>query len=158
MRLKGYNGIGMINNTSGLTFYLYLLLAYIFCSSLVLGDEVYCPSTVSVKQQIEKPPTKWQVTYKDVKHNLSGITFYDGPPEMNAVIFYNYKTESIFEGQIVWTFNKPYPSGIWLSCNYYSTNILLSRKLTENITECRVTYFSNILISGSNAIKNIECE
>lgn len=139
--------------------YLSSIIFSFLLSSNVFASELYCPKSISVRQNIDNPPTGWKVSYENTKYDLSRITFFDGPPEENASLVYDKTAESGEELHAEWHFNDINPQrGIWITCNYESTNVVLSKLLPPSVKECKVTYYKDIFTSGSNVIKETKCK
>lgn len=139
--------------------YLYSIIFSFLLSSNVFASELYCPKSISVKQIINNLPQGWKVTYGNENFNLARITFFDGPPEDNASLVYDHISESGDEIQAEWHFKKSNPDrSIWITCNYESTNVVLSKLLPPSVKECKVTYYKDIFTSGSNVIKETKCK
>ena len=121
-----------------------------------LGQENYCPKSISVKEIIDKAPDGWTVAQdKQAKNVLAAITFYDGPPEQEASLVYDkwIKHNSSAEG--IWQFDPS--SSIWISCRYASTSIVLQKQLPAKTSECTVTYDPKTTIDGDPEIQKIAC-
>lgn len=94
----------------------------------------------------------------DTPHNLSGITFFDGPPTDKASLVYDRITHGKTEQVATWTFAAQKDRPIWLVCSYAGTSIQLAKTLPTTITVCTVTYNPQETISGQPVIKKIACK
>jgi len=123
-----------------------------------LGQENYCPKSISVKETIEKVPDGWTAGQdKAPKNLLAGITFYDGPPEQEASLVYDSWTKRNGLAYGVWHFTPNASPGVWLSCRYSATSVVLNKKLPAGISECTVTYDPKVTIDGYPEIQKIAC-
>ncbi|HTD21950.1 MAG TPA: STY0301 family protein [Terriglobales bacterium] len=136
----------------------FILASLIFVSPrLVSAQEGYCPASISVKQTIEKTPEGWTAGQDKTPHNLSGITFYDGPPEQEASLAYDSWTKRNGLAYGVWHFTANSSPGTWLSCHYSSTSVVLSKGLPASTSECTVTYNPKVSVDGLPEVQKIAC-
>jgi hypothetical protein len=129
--------------------------------SLLVGwaaGDVGCPATISARQQLATPVAGWTATEDDTPHNLSGITFYDGPPSEKASLVYDRITHGKTEQVATWTFAARKDRPIWLACSYARTSIELAKTLPTSITMCTVTYDTQQTIDGMPVVKKIACK
>jgi hypothetical protein len=119
--------------------------------------EVHCPDSVAVKQSLETTPDGWTASHSEAVARLSGITFFDGPPEEKASLVYDSWVKRGGLAYGVWRFPAKGSRSIWLSCSYASTNIVLSKPLAAGVTECTVTYSRNVQVAGMPEVKKIDC-
>lgn len=136
---------------------LILVSLVIVLSGLAKAQEGYCPATISVKQTIEKTPDGWTAGEDKTPHNLSGITFFDGPPEQEASLVYDNMTKRGGLEYGVWHFTPNSSPGSWLSCRYSSTSVTLSKRLPAATSECTVTYNPKETVDGLPAVQKISC-
>jgi len=121
------------------------------------AQETYCPENISVEQTVARVPQGWTVGQDDAASMLSGITFYSGPPEEKASLVYDQWTKRNGLAYGVWHFQPKSSHGIWLSCRYSSTRVVLAKQLPAETSECTVTYDPKVMISGSPEIRKIDC-
>ena len=122
------------------------------------ADSVSCPATISASQKLATPVAGWTATESDLPHNLSALTFYDGPPSDNASLVYDRITHGKTEQIATWTFAAQKERPIWLACSYAGTSIQLTKTLPSTITTCVVTYNPQETIDGYPVIKKIACK
>jgi hypothetical protein len=122
------------------------------------ADAIDCPVAISARQQLGTPVAGWTAIEDDTPHNLSGITFYDGPPSEKASLVYDHITHGKTEQLATWTFAAQRDRPIWLACSYAGTSIQLTKALPATITTCAVTYDPQQTIDGQPAIKKISCK
>jgi hypothetical protein len=139
---------------------LFLVLIFVALVSAFgsAADTVSCPATISARQQLATPVTGWTAMEDDTPHNLSGITFYDGPPAEKASLVYDRITHGKTEQVATWTFAAQKERPIWLACSYAGTSIQLTKTLPATITMCAVTYDPQQTIGGMPVIKKLSCK
>jgi hypothetical protein len=108
-------------------------------------------------------PTGWTVGRADVPTNLAGVTFYSGPPEERASLIYDSRVTRSGLLYATWKFAGAVSGAkdahaIWLSCNYMSTNVVLSRSIAAEIRECTVTYDPKATVAGMAGVRGIVCK
>jgi hypothetical protein len=119
--------------------------------------DTYCPNSIAVKQSIEEVPEGWKAVEGGARLQLSGITFFSGPPQEKASLAYDswVKRKGLAYG--VWHFEPKSGRRIWLSCSYANTSVVLTKPMPAETSECRVTYDPNALVGGLPKIKGIAC-
>jgi len=130
----------------------------LFVSFGVAADTIKCPATISARQQLSSQIPGWTTMEDDTPHNLSGITFFDGPPADKASLVYDRITHGKTEQVATWTFAAQKERPIWLACSYARTSIELTKALPATITTCTVTYDPQQTIDGMPLIKKIACK
>jgi len=120
------------------------------------AQELSCPESISVKQNIEKIPEGWSARPGDSPNLLEGVTFFSGPPEEQASLAYDNWTRRKGLAYAGWHFPKSMPR-IWLSCRYSSTSLVLARQLAAETSQCTVTYDPTVQVAGSPSIRKIDC-
>jgi hypothetical protein len=119
--------------------------------------DTYCPESIAVKESVEKVPEGWKAAQGDAPVQLSGVTFFSGPPEEKASLVYDswIKRHGLAYG--VWHFQPKSGPPIWMSCSYANTSVVLTKPMPAETSECRVTYDPNVLVGGLPEIKGIAC-
>jgi hypothetical protein len=133
------------------------------CGGVVEAQSLTCPASIVTKQEAQSAPTGWTVGRADVPTNLAGITFYSGPPEERASLIYDSRVTRGGLLYATWKFAGAASGGkdapaIWLSCNYMSTNVVMSRRIAAGIRECTVTYDPKATVAGMPAVRGIVCK
>jgi hypothetical protein len=124
----------------------------------VRGQVVACPATISTKQDVQGVPAGWAVGRGDVPENLAGVTFYSGPPEERASLVYDSSVTRVGLVHATWRFAPKRTEVMWLSCNYAATNVILSRRIAMETTECTVVYDPKVTVAGLPEIRKIVCK
>ncbi|HVO86967.1 MAG TPA: STY0301 family protein [Casimicrobiaceae bacterium] len=122
------------------------------------SQEPVCPETVNVQQVPLAPPAGWKASLSDARHRLETVTFFNGPPEEQALLVYDRWTRGKTTSVATWTLPRD-ARGYWIRCSYSATRVALSRKLAPAVSKCEVTYdqqSSNAV--GLPAILRIVCE
>jgi len=126
-------------------------------TSTCLAQDKYCPQSISVDQKIENAPSGWAASDDHSASSLAALTFFSGPPSEDASLKYDRWTVRNGLAYATWKFEPDSPGGIWLTCRYSSTRVVLTKKLPQNISECTVTYDPKVQVSGSPEIRKIAC-
>jgi hypothetical protein len=135
-----------------------LALLSFACPRIALAQETYCPQTISVDQKIDKVPGGWAASPdRSATTMLAGVTFFSGPPAQNASLKYDRWTERNGLAYALWRFQPKSSDGIWLSCRYSSTSMVLTKQLPAGTSECTVIYDPKVQISGLPEIRKITC-
>ncbi|HLJ90501.1 MAG TPA: STY0301 family protein [Candidatus Angelobacter sp.] len=118
------------------------------------AQNLYCPATISVNQQMEQVPAGWKASNENMPHRLAYITFYDGPPEQRASLTSDSANKS---GTMeTWRFQTN-SEGTWIACSYASTDVVLAQSLPEGTSECSISYNARVFIDGHREIKSVSC-
>jgi hypothetical protein len=120
------------------------------------AEEVRCPETIAVKQNLAKPEPGWKESLSDMPNRLAGVTFFDGPPEEKASLVYD--AESLVKGKRITRWHFGPQSQIWLSCRYVDSSVVLSRALMKGTSECQVTYDPSVTTAGLPLVEKTECK
>jgi hypothetical protein len=133
----------------------FVTLLVLLCPTIGWGQDSFCPQSISVKQTIDKVPGGWTAAQGKQPNNLSGITFYDGPPEQEASLAYDQwiRTGSIAIAK--WQFEPS--SSIWIACHYSATSIVLQKQLPPKTSKCTVIYDTKVTVDGNPEIQKITC-
>jgi hypothetical protein len=124
------------------------------CSAV---DNALCPDMIRVEQRAISPSPEWSITYNPAPHQLEMVTFLSGPPQENASLVYDEKSEVKGGWVGTWKFPRD-PRGYWIRCSYEGTRAELSRRLPDSVSVCRVIYTEGMYFpSGLPVIKKIEC-
>ncbi len=125
--------------------------------SPVFAAGLLCPKTISVKQKITPVPS-WEAFPETLPYQLKSVSFFEGHPK-NRVALVNDNSE-IVDGKneiATWNFISS-TKGYWVECIYDQTNIALTKRLVESVSQCRVTYERNATISGVQLIREVACK
>ena len=131
------------------------LIASPALGSTITGDAI-CPRTIAVTQTPGAPPAGFEAVVSDRPVRLAGLTIFDGPPkELGSLEPDNGDSGQPFS---VWTLSVDKKRGLWVSCVYSGTTIVLQHRLPDTITSCRVTYDQNSHLDGYDEIKTMTCK
>ena len=121
----------------------------------ISGDAI-CPRTIAVTQTAMQTPAGFEAVKSDQPVTLAALTIFDGPPKDLASL----EPDNGDSGQSfsVWTLSADKQRGLWVSCIYSGTTIVLQRRLPDTTTSCRVTYDQNSHIDGYDEIKTMSCK
>jgi hypothetical protein len=122
------------------------------------AQDVVCPESVVVRQELNQRVAGWEPFTDDVPLRLSFVTFYDGPPKDRASLVNTFSHKQGPLETATWEFRSDGDRHIWLACSYAATTIALMRELPSNVTSCAVTYNPRERVSGMPAIEKIACK
>jgi hypothetical protein len=130
---------------------------FLFATGLFAADAVNCPPKIETMQRLMVPAPGWSVSSDKAPHQLAGLTFFEGKPEEKAS-FVPDKQEKVNGKTLAsWTFVAG-ERGIWATCTYSGTDIVLARQLPKNTRACSVTYSTTETISGLPVIEKVDCK
>lgn len=98
-----------------------------------------CPARIHVASGAVLPadvPAGFQANFSDSQVWLSGLSVFEGPPEMGSSLVPN----SSSDGTATWRFEGPVPGGRWLSCDYSSGLIHLAVRAADTTKSCKGTF------------------
>jgi hypothetical protein len=120
---------------------------------------VNCPKSVSVADpQLIEPTVGWEVFFDPVPHNLSRVTFFDGPVAENATLAPDSESVSGTTRRAKWVLQARRERHYWLACYYSATSLALRRALPAGLKGCIVTYNTSVEVDGMPEIKSLSCE
>jgi len=102
--------------------------------------EITCPARITTQPAVvTDAPGGWQIVQRSTSHAVQGVLVTVGIPydriELKPVI-QTIKGVRSFS----WAFDSTESSrGIWLSCGYKDSPVLLSQKLPANISQCHAS-------------------
>ena len=79
--------------------------------------------------------------YVESHLRLTGISFMDGAPEKIGHLKPTTTTKYKKNDSDTWKFEGDFPEGKWLSCRYDGTQISLSKRIDDKLSECTATQF-----------------
>jgi len=135
-----------------------LLFALMLASVNAQAGDAFCPGSVEVSQVIKVQPEGWDVAHRSSSHRLLYVAFYDGPIENAMTIVNDSESETKTKYYAIWHFGSRPAQRIWLACNYADTDVILSRRLEDKITECRVAFDRTKNIQGFRKIESVTCK
>ena len=125
--------------------------------SAFAGD-VLCPKSISVKQKITSLPTSWEAFPERLPSQHKSVSFFEGHPKNRVALVTDNSEIADGKNEIAtWNFIRS-AKGYWVECMYDQTNIALTKRLAESVSQCRVTYERNVTISGAQLIREIACK
>lgn len=116
-------------------FFLIIIVALQSAVVHASGGALHCPPYVVVQQEAKEVPKGWHAFEPSSKHPLMSVEFSEGEPTHKVTLLPTEEQGA----SAVWTFT-PSAEGYWVSCGYNSTSIVMSRKLPDGTTSCRVEY------------------
>ncbi len=141
---------------SKISFCLISLLLTSACSSS--AQPAACPDVISVNQALKTPLAGWTSTIDSSPNRLSGVTFFDGPPEEKASLVNDRTTKAAGKEIAIWHFDLRPKREIWIACGYSGTSVVLAKRLPPKTAACQVTYNPHQQIAGSPLIESIACQ
>jgi len=98
-----------------------------------------CPAQIEVEQAARQVPADYQAFDSEQQHSWVNAQFSEGPPNEQAWLAPDStarKGKSIVNS---WRFVSS-AAGIWLSCGYTGTSVVISRRLPVTIRVCEVVF------------------
>lgn len=122
-------------------------------------EKIVCPNSIQVTDpKLVTPVEGWKAIAEKMAHQLSGVTFYDGPVEENASLVPDRSTKMQKTQTATWLLDAKSEREYWLTCRYSGTAMTLARPLPKGLTQCTVTYNSGEQIDGMPVIEGISCK
>lgn len=103
-------------------------------------------------------PHTWEAFSQTLPYQLKSVSFSEGHPK-ERVTLVNDSSE-LFNNtheKSTWNFSKS-KVGYWIECSYDQTNIALTKRLAEGISQCSVTFDRGITIGGLSLVRKITCQ
>jgi hypothetical protein len=140
--------------------WLVLALPLLLCLPAALGlEKIACPESIEVSEpQLVAPVRGWTAMDEKMKHQLSDISFYDGPVSENASLAPDGGTKTQKTRTELWQLDSKSVRGYWLACRYSGTTLALTRPLPKGLTQCAVVYNNQESIEGMPVVENISCK
>lgn len=109
------------------------------CAAAPGPVETSCPATIKTTQQLAGTATPWTATQLGTSNRLVYSELYDGPPQDGQGLMPDATEDGPGKtATSVWRFHgAPAKQGTWLLCGYQNTQVKLSLRLPETVTECR---------------------
>ena len=117
-----------------------------------------CPKSISVKQKILSLPSSWEAFPETLPYQLKLVSFFEGHPKDRVALVND--NSAIVDGKneiATWNFISSM-KGYWVECIYDQTNVALTKRLAESVSQCRVTYERDVTISGVQLIQEVACK
>jgi len=135
-----------------------LAIAFLAGAALAAEPKISCPASITVQQAIANTPPGWQASEnRNLPTSLATVSFFDGPPSQEADLVYDHESRAGKERTAVWRFSPGSKHGIWLQCGYAATTVVLSQRLPDDISECTVSYKTDVFIAGMPEVTAIRC-
>jgi len=136
-----------------------LLILLLWLPAALGTEKIACPESVQVAEpRLATPVEGWKAIVEKAVHQLSGVTFYDGPVEEGASLVPDRDTKAQKTRTALWQFDAKSRRGYWIACRYSGTSLTLARALPKGLAQCSVTYKSGEQIDGLPVIEAISCK
>jgi hypothetical protein len=136
-----------------------LLILLLWLPAALGTEKIDCPESVQVAEpRLVTPVEGWKAIVEKAKHQLSGVTFYDGPVEEGASLVPDRDTKTQKTRTALWQFDAKSQRGYWIACRYSGTSLTLARALPKGLSQCSVTYKNGEQIDGLPVIEAISCK
>jgi hypothetical protein len=129
-----------------------------FAAGQVAAQNLQCPETIDVRQQLTMSVPGWTSIEDSVPHRLASISFYDGHPEDRVTLVPNTSKKSSERETSIWLFKEPADRRIWVACRYGGATITLVKELPAGTHVCSVVYNLRQRIEGLPIIERISCD
>jgi len=111
----------------------------------------HCPARIEVRQTATDVPAGYQPFDSEPQHQWTNAQFSEGPPSEQAWLAPDTTGRQGKALVNTWTFVNS-PEGIWLSCGYAGTSIVVARRLPDTIRRCEVRFDMTIAPPAATAI------
>jgi hypothetical protein len=128
----------------------------LLASPVAFADDI-CPRSIDVTQGIKTAPGGWTVGDSKLPADLTGITMFSGPPEEQASLVPDGRSEDDELNNDIWNLT-PDTRGYWIQCNYANTTVTLAKKLPDNFKQCQVRYQKDVYIAGFRVPESVTCK
>ncbi|MCX9156245.1 hypothetical protein OPU71_08940 [Niveibacterium sp. 24ML] len=102
-----------------------------------------CPASIDSQETLPQVPAPWSLSPERMPQRLRAIRLFDGPPHEGATL---RPEESAGGRRLVWRFDAPDSSGIWLGCVYEGSRLMLSQRIEPTPRVCEA------IIAGPNPV------
>ena len=121
--------------------------------------EMSCPPSVTVRQVADRVPDGWTSAIDaNARTDVASVTFFDGPPSEDASLVYDSESRAGQKRIATWRFAPDNKRAVWMQCSYAATTVVLSKRLPDKVSECTVTYQSDVSIAGMPQVTAIRCK
>jgi hypothetical protein len=135
------------------------LILLLWLPAALATEKIACPESVQVTEpRLATPVEGWKAIVEKAVHQLSGVTFYDGPVEEGASLVPDRDTKTQKTRTAQWQFDAKSQRGYWIACRYSGTSLTLARALPKSLAQCSVTYKNGEQIDGLPVTENISCK
>lgn len=123
--------------TNRLIPFLALAAAALGACSLASAQALTCPARFPAKSlQFGPVEEGWTAGAADHGAPLESVGLFSGPPQRGAML----QPTTADGKRVSWTFEGPYPDGIWLQCAYGRDSLTLSKPLATAPKTCVAIY------------------
>lgn len=146
-----------VNTSSHINILLFIFIISFTLTMSVYAENVHCPPSIIVTEQIVTLPENWEGYIMPREHYLDSVMFSDGHPSTLSTLVPDKTTEKKGKSVSTWLFPSKDSGGLWLSCTYYNTNAIYYKRLPNGTKSCDVT--SKLTKSGTYLhIESIVCK
>lgn len=132
---------------------IHVLVAVVFArlAQASYAAEVPCPSTIAVNDSVVgEPPTGWIARKGTTTKSLTGISIYDGNPDLDLSVAPTMDRR-IAGGRLAsWVI--PPKSSTWMVCRYLGTSVTLTKELDSAFRTCSLRY------GPGGVVQSFQCE
>lgn len=116
-------------------------LAAITCVSSAHAVEITCPDSIDLKPvTVINVPSGWLSLHRVTTLWVQGALITAGPPSERTDLKPDIRMKKGGGASFHWKFDKSEnDQGLWLSCGYGDTLVLLSQKLPPGLSQCTAT-------------------
>ena len=111
-----------------------------------LGEEIECPDSIPVKQELSKPIAGWESVEQQTNPSLDQIAVYLHHPNEKGSLVPDSDNKRKGHELVTWKFLDAKEEH-WVACTYHDTNVMLAKKLSASFQQCIADY--TLLPSGS---------
>ena len=124
-----------------------------------------CPERITTQQTLYQPIEGWRASPEQAadsagsgasaysEHNLDNVAFSMGVPDAAVILAPDQQTQ-VIKGQWTSTWHLQASQGVWFSCRYRGTRVVLSKSLPAGLQRCSVRYNRNRGIE----VQHVSCQ
>ncbi|WP_415913522.1 STY0301 family protein [Paraburkholderia sp. J63] len=135
----------------------FVLAASIVAPGSARAVEITCPARITTQPAVvTDAPNGWQVVQRSTSHAVQGVLVTVGQPQDRVDLKPRMETVK-GSPSFTWEFDPAQSSkGLWLSCGYGGSPVLLSQKLPGGISQCRAD--GPTVDSKGTLVMNVRCK
>lgn len=120
------------------------------------GEEIQCPDTISVKQEVVSPISGWETVAQQSNATLDQVAIYfHHPKEKGSQVPDSVKKIKGHE-HVTWKLTGN-SDQYWVGCVYHDTTVIQAKKLNAGVKRCIADY--TLLASGARLkLNTVRCE
>ena len=112
------------------------VFSILFIASKAMAIEYFCPKSIDTNQVLSKTMSDWSVVTDSSNLYLSTALFTDGDPNEKVYLHPDEETDGS-KSSATWNFQDS--TNVWLVCEYRSTTVKLTKKISSKLKKCTIS-------------------